>query len=128
MSEKAIYTQKAPQHGNVGGRTIMLFGIIVLVIVLLFAVNTLPYSGILTLAVFALAALMVHKLLNHTVFDVTYALYTDKLVFLRKYGKIEMECEVFPFDEAKFYPDKIEHRGKVYSFAPDTQLKQLLNI
>ncbi|MBQ7876478.1 MAG: hypothetical protein IJ316_04230 [Clostridia bacterium] len=128
MNEKAIYTQKAPQRGNAGGRVVMFFGIIVLVMVLLFVVNGLPYSGILTLAVFAVAAFLVHKLLNRTVFDITYALYDDKLVFLRKYGKIEMECEVFSFEEAKFYSDKIEHRGKVYSFSPDAKLKQLLNI
>lgn len=128
MTEKAVYTQKAPQRGNIGGRTVMLIGIIILVIVSLFVVNSLPYSGILTLLVFAAAAFLVHKLLNRTVFDITYALYEDKLVFLRKYGKIEMECEVFPFDEAKFYADKIEHRGKVYSFSPDAKLKQLLNI
>ncbi len=128
MNEKAIYTQKAPVGGNAGGRLLMLCGIVVVVMVLLFVVNGLPYSGILTLAVFAVAAVLVHKLLNKTVFDITYALYEDKLVFLRKYGKMEWENEVFPFDEAKFYADKIEHRGKVYPFSPDAKLKQLLNI
>lgn len=126
--EEAIYKQKAPLKVSSFLRAVMFFCIVCAVCVLLFIVSNLPYSGILTLVVFALAAFSINKLLNRTVFDVTYALYEDKLVFLRKYGRIEWENEVFPLDEAKLYRDKIEHKGKVYPFAPDEKLCELLGI
>ena len=128
MNEKPIYKQKAPEKSNVGGRTVLFVVIVLAVIAALFVVSLLPYSGMLTLVVFALAAFVVHKLLSHTIFDITYALFEDKLVFIRKYGKLEWETEVFPFDEAKFYSDKIEHRGKTYEFSPDDKLKEFLGI
>lgn len=128
MTEKPVYTQKAPEKSNVRGRTALFFAVLIVFIALLVVVNMLPYSGILTLVLFAAVACFIHKLLNGTVFDITYALYEDKLVFIRKYGKMEWECEVFPFEEAKFYADKIEHRGKTYEFYPDDKLKEFLGV
>lgn len=128
MNEKAIYTQQAPEKGNVKSRTFAFVGMMVILIALLVVVNMLPYSGILSIALFAAGAYFIHKLLSTAVFDITYALCSDKLVFLRKYGKLTWECEVFPFDEAKFYPDRIEHRGKTYNFSPDEKLRELLGI
>ncbi len=128
MNEKEIYTQKAPLKSNVKGRTVAFIGIVAFVIALLLVVNFLPYSGILTLVVFALGAFLLHKLMVETVFDITYALYEDKLTFIRKYGKMEWEMEVFPFAEALFYEDRIEHRGKTYEFHPDEKLKELLKV
>lgn len=128
MGEKEIYRQKAPQKSNTGVRVIAFCVLVVLVCVLLFIASNLPYSGISTLVIFALAAFLTNKLLNHTVFDVTYVLFEDKLVFSRKYGRIEWENEVFPLEEAQFFSDKIEHRGKVYPFSPDGKLKELLGI
>lgn len=126
MEDKILYKQKAPKQGNTGVRVAAFCVIVAMVCVLLFIASNLPYSGISTIGIFALAAFSINKLLNKTVFDITYALYENRLVFLRKYGRIEWENEVFPFDEAKFFEDKIEHRGKVYSFAPDDKLKELL--
>lgn len=128
MNEKAKYTQKAPDKSNVKTRTVLFVVIVIAFIAMLTMVNMLPYSGVLTLVVFAVGAYFIYKLLSSTVFDVTYALYEDKLVFVRRYGRMEWECEVFPFDEAKFYADKIEHRGKTYSFAPDDKLKEFLGV
>ncbi|MBQ8541395.1 MAG: hypothetical protein IJ435_07985 [Clostridia bacterium] len=128
MTEKARYTQKAPIKGNAKLSMTAFVLLALAIMVLLVVVNFLPYSGILTLCVFALGAYFIHRLLNRTIFDVTYALFDDKLIFLRKYGIVEWECEVFPFDEAKFYADKIEHRGKSYEFHPDEKLKEFLGI
>ncbi len=128
MTEKVIYKQKAPGKSNAGVRVLALGAIVLAVCVLLFVASNLPYSGISTIVVFALAAFSINKLLNETVFDITYALYENRLVFLRKYGRIEWENEVFLLDEAKFFEDRIEHRGKVYSFFPDDKLKELLGI
>ena len=128
MTEKSRYTQKAPVKGNAGLSMTAFVFLALAIIVLLVVVNFLPYRGILTLCVFALGAYFIHKLLNNTVFDITYALFDDKLIFVRKYGMMEWECEVFPFDEAKFYPDRIEHRGKSYEFYPDEKLKEFLGI
>ncbi len=128
MNEKAKYTQKAPEKGNVRGRSLAFVLLTAGIVALLVVVNLLPYSGITTLIVFALGAIMMHRLLSSAVFDITYALYEDKLLFVRKYGKLEWECEVFPFDEARFYADKIEHRGKTYAFSPDDKLKEFLGI
>ena len=128
MNEKAKYTQKAPVKSNVKARAALFVLLTVGIIVLLVIANLLPYSGITTLAIFALGAVMIHKLLSDSVFDITYALFDDRLVFIRKYGRLEWECEVFPFDEAKFYRDKIEHRGKAYDFCPDDKLVEYLGI
>lgn len=128
MNEQVKYKQKAPRKGNAGMSVTAFALLAALLIALLVIVNFLSYSGILTLLVFALGAYLMHTLMNKTVFDITYALFDDKLVFLRKYGRIEWECEVFPFDEARFYSDKIEHRGKSYEFYPDDKMKELLGI
>ncbi len=128
MNEQAKYKQKAPLKGNAGVTMVAFVLLAVALIALLVVVSFLSYSGILTLLVFALGAYLIHKLMNRTVFDITYALFDDRLVFLRKYGRLEWECEVFPFDEAKFYQDKIEHRGKSYKFYPDDKLKEFLGI
>ncbi len=128
MTEKPVYTQKAPEKSGLRGRTALFFAVIVVFIALLVVVNMLPYSGILTLVLFAVVAWFMHKLLNGTVFDITYALYEDRLVFIRRYGRLEWECEVFPFEEAKFHAGKIEHRGKTYEFYPDDKLKEFLEI
>ncbi len=128
MTEKARYKQKAPVKGNAAVSLTAFSLLTVAIIALLVVVNFLPYSGILTLVVFALGAYFIHRLLSRTVFDITYALFDDKLIFLRKYGRLEWECEVFPFDEAKFFPDRIEHRGKSYEFYPDERLKEFLGI
>lgn len=128
MTEKAKYTQKAPEKGNVRMRSLA-FGVLTVVFIALLTIaNLLPYSGITTIVVFACGAVMMHRLLSSTVFDITYALYENKLTFVRKYGKLEWECEVFPFEEAKFYCDKIEHRGKSYAFSPDDKMKEFLGI
>ncbi|MBR5535488.1 MAG: hypothetical protein IKU60_02435 [Clostridia bacterium] len=128
MTEKAEYKQKAPEKGNAKSRSLAFVLLTAVFIVLLVIANLLPYSGILTLVVFVLGAISIHRLLSNTVFDVTYALFDDKLIFIRRYGRIEWECEVFPFDEAKFYKDKIEHRGKTYEFYPDEKLMEFLGI
>lgn len=128
MTEQARYKQKAPMKGNVATSLTAFALLAVVIIALLVVVNFLPYSGILTLVVFALGAYLIHRLLSRTVFDITYALFDDKLIFLRKYGALEWECEVFPFDEAKFFSDRIEHRGKSYEFYPDEKLKEFLGI
>lgn len=128
MTEKAKYTQKAPSLGNAKVRSLGFIALTVAFIAALVIVNFLPYSGVLTLIVFGAGAVAIHRLLNSTVFDITYSLYENKLVFIRKYGRMEWECEVFPFEEAKFYADKIEHRGKTYAFYPDDKLKEFLGI
>lgn len=128
MTEKAKYTQKAPSLGNAKVRSLGFIALTVAFIAALVIVNFLPYSGVLTLIVFGVGAIAIHRLLSSTVFDITYSLYENKLVFIRKYGRMEWECEVFPFDEAKFYVDKIEHRGKTYAFYPDDKLKEFLGI
>ena len=93
---------------------------------MLFLANYLPFSGIISLCVIFLFALSVHKLMNKTVFDITYVLYEDKLVFNRKYGKIEMEAETFPLDETEFTKTEIKHNGKTYPFYPDEKMAELL--
>lgn len=128
MNEKPKYTQKAPERGNAKVSTVEFVILAFVIILLLTIVRFLPYSGILTLVVFAVGAVLIHKLLNKAVFDITYALFEDHLSFVRRYGMLEWECEVFPFDEAKFYKDKIEHRGKEYDFAPDDKLMEFLGI
>lgn len=128
MTEKARYKQKAPAEGNAKGSVTLFVLLALAFIVALTVVSFLPYSGILTLIVFAVGAYFMYHLMTYTVFDITYALFDDKLIFIRKYGRMEWECEVFPFEEAKFYPDRIEHRGKTYKFCPDEKLKEFLGI
>lgn len=128
MNEKVIYTQKAPDKSNAWLTLVGYVAFVVLIIVLLLVVNFLSYKGILTLAVYALGAYGTYKILNKTTFDITYTLYEDRLVFMRKYGKMTWEGEVFPFNEAKFYPDRIEHRKKIYKFYPDETLRTHLGI
>lgn len=128
MNEKVIYTQKAPDKSNVWKTLLVYCAFVVFIVILRIIANAMPYSGILMLAVFALGAYGTYQILKETTFDITYTLYEDRLVFVRKYGRMSWENEVFPFDEAKFYPDKIEHRDKTYKFYPDDKLKELLGI
>lgn len=128
MNEKPVYTQKAPIKNSAVIRIAATLALVGAFALLLFVIGFLPYSGILTLAALFLFAVCTQRMLSGMVFDITYTLYEDRLVFVRRYGKIEGEGEVFPFDEAKFFADKIEHRGKTYDFSPDEKLKQLLNL
>ncbi|MBQ8003358.1 MAG: hypothetical protein IJ297_07950 [Clostridia bacterium] len=128
MNEKAIYTQKAPLKMGEGAKLGIFILITLALILVLMIANALPYSGILTIVVLALGAYAIYKYMCAAVFDITYTLYKDKLVFVRKYGKMEWECEVFPFDEAKFSEGSISHRGKSYKFYPDNKLKELLGV
>ena len=128
MNEKAVYTQKAPDKSNAWMTLFKFCAFAVLIIVLLIVANMLNYSGILTIVVYAFGAWGTYQILKEATFEITYTLFSDRLVFVRKYGKMSWENEVFPFNEAKFYPDRIEHRGRVYKFYPDEKLKELLGI
>ena len=128
MDSKVRYTQPAPFKGNSKGTTIAFVFLALAVIILLIIANLLPYSGLLSLGVLALGAYGTYRLLSAMVFDITYALYDDRLLFVRRYGRLEYECEVFPLDEAEFSPGEIIHRGKTYKFYPDDTLCSLLGI
>lgn len=124
--DKPLYTQKAPQKSNAGGRVLAFALLFVVFCVLLFVSNYVAYSGIVTLGVIVLFALCTYRLMKNTVFDITYVLYEDRLVFSRRYGKIEMETEAFPLDEAEFTDTAITYEKKSYPFYPDENLKKLL--
>ncbi len=126
--DKAIYSQKAPKRGNAGVRVIAFALILAVFCVLLFVAACLPYSGILTLLVIAVFAFTTNALMKNLVFDITYVLYEDRLVFKRRYGRIEMEMESFPLSEAKITSTGIEYDNKSYEFSPDEKLKELLGI
>lgn len=124
--EEKIYEQKAPAKNNAVLRILMFGGLFLIFCVLLFIASVVPYSGIVTLGVLFLFALEIYKLMKGTVLDITYVLYEDKLVFVRRYGKIEMETEEFLLSEAEFKGNVIVYRGKNYAFYPDEKLKSLL--
>lgn len=123
-----IYSQKAPTKSNSAKAIILLFIVLAATCILMFCANYLPYTGIITLAVLFAAACAVYRILNNTTFDITYTLYADRLVFMRKYGYLAWENEVFPTDEAKFFPDRIEYNKKTYAFYPDKKMQELLNM
>ena len=126
--DKVIYSQKAPKTGNAGIR-VLLFSVMLLVFcVLLFISSTLPYSGITTLAVIAVFALSTNALMKNLVFDITYVLYEDRLVFKRRYGRIEMEMETFPLSDAVITRKSIECDKKTYNFYPNEELCRHLGI
>lgn len=125
-NDKIIYSQKTEGKNNTLVRTLLFTGLVALAVVCLFVANFLPYSGIITIAVIFVFAILTNKLLSGFVFDITYVLHPDRLSFERKYGRLSWECEVFPLDEAEFFEDKIIHRGKSYSFSPDDKLKELI--
>lgn len=128
MNEKVIYSQKAPIKGNAATRVFLFTVLLVFFCLLLFIAGNVPYSGIVTLAVIFLFALCSYNLMKTTVFDITYVLCEDKLIFNRRYGKIEMETEVFPLHEAEFSENTIIYRGKTYAFYPDDKMKEHLGI
>lgn len=123
-----IYSQQAPAKGNAAKTLVFLFIVLAATCILMFCANYLPYTGLITLAILFVAACAVYKILNNTTFDITYKLYGDRLVFVRKYGYLTWENEVFPTNEAKFFPDRIEYNKKTYAFYPDEKMKQLLNM
>ncbi len=125
-NNKIIYSQQVKGKNNTVLRTFLFVLLVLLAVVLLFVANFLPYSGILSVGVIFFLAFLANKLLSGFVFEITYVLHPDRLSFDRKYGKLSWECEVFPFDEAEFFEDKIIHRGRTYPFAPDDKLKELL--
>lgn len=128
MNEKVIYSQKAPVKSNAAARVLLFTALLALFCLLLFAAANLPYSGIITLSVIFLFALCTYNLMKTTVFDITYVLCEDKLVFNRRYGKIEMETETFPLNETEFEENAIIYCGKTYAFYPDEKMKEHLGI
>lgn len=128
MNEKVIYSQKAPVKSNAAARVFLFAVLLVFFCLLLFVAANLPYSGIITLGVIFLFALCTYKLMKTTVFDITYVLCEDKLIFNRRYGKIEMETEVFPLNESEFKENAIIYCGKTYAFYPDDKMKEHLGI
>ena len=128
MNEKPIYTQKAPGKNRPGLRIALFVLCIAIVCVLLFVASNLPYSGISTLVIILLCSLAANAIMKKTMFDITYTLYEDKLVFMRKYGRLSWENETFYLNEAKFFEDKIMVGKSSYEFHPDDKLKELLGI
>ena len=128
MTEKIIYSQKAPGKSNSFIRVLMFTLLLVVFCVLLFASSFVPYSGIVTMAVIFLFAFCTYSLMKNTVFDITYVLYEDKLVFNRRYGKIEMENEIFMLKDSKFTKSDITCGKKTYPFYPDEKMCELLGL
>ncbi len=128
MPEKKIYSQKAPPEATLKETVISAAGLTVFCAVLMLIFSHLPYAGITTLLTLLLFAAGIYAVLKKNVFEITYVLYEDKLVYLRRYGALEKETEVFPIGEAEFYKDKIVYRKKTYPFHPDERMKgELLN-
>ncbi len=123
MPEKKIYSQKAPPEATIKETVIAAAGLTVLCAVLMTVLSNLPYAGITTLLTLFLFAAGIYAVLKENVFEITYVLYEDRLVYLRRYGALEKETEVFPIGEAEFYKDKIVYRKKTYPFHPDERMK-----
>ncbi len=123
MPEKKIYSQKAPPEATVKETVIAAAGLTVLCAGLMLLLSHLPYAGITALLTLFLFAAGIYGVLKKNVFEITYVLYKDRLVYLRRYGAIEKETEVFPIGEAEFYEDKIVYRKKTYPFHPDERMK-----
>lgn len=126
MNEKVIYTQTLKRKDNVLVRTGAFAFLIICLIVVLFIASRLPYSGIVTLLAIFLFSFLTLKLLNGLVFDITYVLYEDRLVFVRQYGRLKWENEVFYLNEDKFFEDKIIQGKTTYDFHPDEELRRLI--
>lgn len=128
MTQEAIYSQKAPVKGNSASRVLLFTLLVAVFCVLLFIAGCVPYSGIVTMGVIFLFAVSTYNLMKTTVFDITYVLYQDKLVFNRRYGKISMETEIFPLKEAEFSKREIKYGKKTYPFYPDSKMCELLGL
>ncbi|MCD8048342.1 MAG: hypothetical protein LUG52_01850 [Clostridia bacterium] len=128
MNEEIIYSCKAPNEATNKEATVSFAVITILAAILFVAASHAPYSGILTLAVLFFFAIGIYSVMKRSVFDITYVLYSDRLVYMRRYGTVVKENEVFPFDESVFADGKITFRSKDYPFHPDKKLKELLNI
>lgn len=126
--DKVIFSQKAPKQGNAGIRVALFSVLLIIFCLLLFISSALPYSGITTLIIIAIFALSTNALMKNMVFDITYVLYEDRLVFKRRYGRIEMEMESFPLNEAVITRKTIEYDKKTYDFHPDEELCTHLGI
>lgn len=126
MPEKKIYSQKAPPEATMKETAISAAGLTVLCAVLMLILSHLPYAGITTLLTIFLFAAGIYGVLKKNIFEITYVLYEDRLIYLRRYGALEKETEVFPIGEAEFYEDKIVYRKKTYPFHPDERMKEEL--
>ena len=124
--DKAIYSFRAPLEATRREAVIITAALLLLCALLCFIADFLPFTGIIRLLVIAIFAALIYSMMKRSLFDITYVLYSDRLVYLRRFGYLTHENEVFPISEAKFFDDHIEHLGKSYPFHPDEKLKDLL--
>ena len=126
--DNVIYSCRAPLEATRREAVIWMAALLILCALLCYIVTFLPFTGILRIFVTALFAVLIYSMMKLSLFDITYVLYSDRLVFLRRFGYLTKENEVFPISEAKFFDDHIEYLEKSYPFHPDERLKELLKI
>ena len=126
--DNILYSCRAPLEATRREAVIWAAVLLLLCAILCYIVTFLPFTGILRLLVIALFASLIYAMMKKSLFDITYVLYPDRLVFMRRFGYLVHENEVFPMNEAEFFDDHIEHLGKSYPFHPDEKLKDLLKL
>lgn len=124
--DKSVYSCRAPFEATKKEAAIASFALLAVCALLAVIVSHMPYSGILSVLVIVVFASLLYSIMKRSLFDITYVLYKDRLVFLRRFGAISTETEVFPLNEAEFFEDKILYNNKEYPFHPDDKLKELL--
>lgn len=126
MQDEVIYSCKAPPEATKKEAAASFAVLTVLFAIAAVVLSRLPFAGVTALLLLLFFAAGIYSVMKRALFDVTYVLYQDRLVYLRRYGAIEKENEVFPTAEAEFYEDKIIFRGRSYPFHPDAVLKEAL--
>ena len=124
--DKIIYSCHAPFEATKKAAAAASIALLVVCAFLSFLVSHMPYSGILSVLVIIVFASLLYSVMKRSLFDITYVLYENRLVFVRRFGAVSSEAEVFPLSEAKFFEDKIIYNNKQYPFHPDDKLKELL--
>ncbi len=124
--KKELYRGSAIIQKSPKDTIISLLGIAVMWAAIIFLAKNLPFAWAFEVAAIIISAVLINKLLNKGTFTKTYVLYEDCLVILTRYGFIEKESSIHPFEASAFTDTSITTDGVKYPFYPDEKLKKIL--
>lgn len=127
-NKKEIYRAHAVVKKDKKQTAVIIAAALILSMILFNAASRLPFAGFIDLAILAVLAIFINKILKQGTFVTTYILYEDILIELTRYGFIEKETARFKLGECTFGKDCIISEGRTYPFYPDEKLKKLLNL
>ena len=127
-NKKEIYRAQAVVKKDKKQTAVIIAAALILSMILFNAASRLPFAGFIDLAILAVLAIFINKILKQGTFVTTYILYEDILIELTRYGFIEKETARFTLSECSFGRDCIIFEGRTYPFYPDKKLKKLLNL